>query len=120
MLASEWSDWRDGWFLWIESVFVAPDARRTGVYSALYARVLAEAEAREDVCGVRLHVEAGNARAQRVYEALGMRRAPYLFYEVACPGSAATGAAATGAAESRSDGQETGPLSSVGGMETAP
>ena len=32
----EWSDWRNGWFWWIQSVFVSRAARRGGVYRALY------------------------------------------------------------------------------------
>ena len=39
MLTSEWSDWRDGWWWWIQSVFVDTGFRRRGVYGALYAHV---------------------------------------------------------------------------------
>ncbi|MHC5210753.1 MAG: GNAT family N-acetyltransferase [Planctomycetota bacterium] len=81
MLTLEWSDWRDGWFWWIQSVFVVPDARRTGVYRALYTAVLDRARAAGDVVGVRLYVEDGNAGAQRTYEALGMAPAGYRVYE---------------------------------------
>lgn len=110
LLTTEWSDWRDGWFLWIQSVFTAPEARRTGVYRALYACVMAEARARPDVCGVRLYVESENVRAQAVYEALGMQRSSYRFYEVDC----------AGADERGIGGQDPAARSSVGGTETAP
>ncbi len=81
MLTTEWSDWRDGWWWWIQSVYVAPDARRHGVFRALYAHVEAEARATPGVCGLRLYVENDNARAQATYAALGMRDAHYRVFE---------------------------------------
>jgi ribosomal protein S18 acetylase RimI-like enzyme len=81
MLTTEWSDWRDGTWWWIQSVYVAPEARRAGVYRALHASVLADAEATGGVCGVRLYVEHANTRAQATYEAMGMRRGRYVVYE---------------------------------------
>ena len=81
LLTREWSDWRNGWFWWIQSVFVAPDARGRGVYRALHESVLAEARADRGVCGVRLYVEQDNRRAQSVYAAVGMQRTHYVFYE---------------------------------------
>ena len=81
LLTLEWSDWRNGWFWWIQSVYTAPEARGRGLYRALYQRVLDEARAAEDVCGLRLYVEKENIAAQRVYEKLGMQRSGYRFYE---------------------------------------
>ena len=81
MLTTEWSDWRNGLWWWIQSVYVAPEARRRGVYRALYAHVRALAEANPGVCGLRLYVEKENLAAQRTYAALGMRDAHYLIYE---------------------------------------
>lgn len=81
MLTTEWSDWRNGLWWWIQSVYVAPEARRRGVYRALYAHVRALAEADPGVCGLRLYVEKENLTAQRTYAALGMRDAHYLIYE---------------------------------------
>jgi ribosomal protein S18 acetylase RimI-like enzyme len=81
MLTREWSDWRCGWWWWIQSVYVAREARRAGVYRALHQSVLDDAERAGDVRGVRLYVEQENARAQRTYEALGMARGKYLLYE---------------------------------------
>ena len=81
LLTREWSDWRDGWFWWIQSVYVEPAQRRHGVYAALHRAVLSRARAARDVVGVRLYVERRNGRAQRVYAALGMRPAGYLVFE---------------------------------------
>ncbi len=81
MLTTEWSDWRNGLWWWIQSVYVAPEARRRGVYRALYAHVRALAEADPGVCGLRLYVEKENLAAQRTYAALGRRDAHSLLYE---------------------------------------
>jgi ribosomal protein S18 acetylase RimI-like enzyme len=83
MVTTEWSDWRDGVFWWIQSVYVAPEHRRQGVYQRLYAHVRREGEAAPDVCGLRLYVERENAAARAAYEALGMRETTYRMYEVA-------------------------------------
>lgn len=83
MVTTEWSDWRGAFFWWIQSVYVRPEARRTGVYRALHAHVEAAARGRPDVCGLRLYVENENRSARAVYERLGMRRVAYAFYQVA-------------------------------------
>ena len=82
MVTFEWSDWRNGVFWWIQSVYVEPEARGRGVYKALYAELLRRARADGGVCGVRLYVEKHNQRAQEVYARQGMRRAGYDLFEV--------------------------------------
>jgi GNAT superfamily N-acetyltransferase len=82
LITSEWSDWRAGFFWWIQSVYVAPDYRRRGVYRALDSHVRDEALKRGDVCGVRLYVERNNHTAQMVYRNLGMSQSSYDMYEV--------------------------------------
>ncbi|MEM7244886.1 MAG: GNAT family N-acetyltransferase [Acidobacteriota bacterium] len=81
MVTTEWSDWRNGFFWWIQSVYVAPEARRQGVYSALHREV--ERRARdESACGIRLYVERENTGAQATYRRLGMSPTVYELYEV--------------------------------------
>lgn len=82
LITSEWSDWRNRFFWWIQSVYVAPDYRRRGVYRALDAHLRAEALRRGNVCGVRLYVEHNNLAAQRVYRILGMSHSNYDMYEI--------------------------------------
>ena len=82
MFTLEWSDWRDGWWWWIQSVYVTPGQRRRGVYRALYEHVLALARAEPDVCGIRLYVERDNVPALRTYEVLGMVDSGYRLLEV--------------------------------------
>jgi ribosomal protein S18 acetylase RimI-like enzyme len=81
LVTTEWSDWRNGRFWWIQSVYVRPAWRRRGVLRALYARVEAEARRAADVVGLRLYVEQANDAARRAYDALGMTETSYRFYE---------------------------------------
>ena len=81
LVTFEWSDWRCGDFWWIQSVYVDPSARRSGVFRALYAAVEQRATAAGAV-GLRLYVETENRHAQQTYEGLGMQRCHYLMYEM--------------------------------------
>jgi GNAT superfamily N-acetyltransferase len=85
MLTYEWSDWRNGDWWWIQSVYVPPEHRRQGVFRALYQHVWELARATPGVCGLRLYVERHNEGAQRTYESLGMVDAGYRMYESAIP-----------------------------------
>lgn len=82
LVTYEWSDWRNGAFWWIQSVYVDPEFRRRGVFRALYEHVVREARQAPEVCGLRLYVEQHNRRAQNAYERLGMRPTPYRIFEV--------------------------------------
>lgn len=81
MITREWSDWRCGWFWWIQSVYVAPNYRRRGVYRALHHHVCEIARESGTACGVRLYVEHQNEAARRTYVQLGMRDSGYLLME---------------------------------------
>ena len=70
MITYEWSDWRNGWIWWLQSVYVRADWRRRGVFRALFDHVLTQAR-REGVIGIRLYVEQENAAAQQTYRSLG-------------------------------------------------
>ena len=80
----EWSDWRNGNFWWIQSVYVAPEARCHGVFRKLYEHVLAAARNEPNVIGVRLYVEHDNQVAQATYAKLGMALTSYHVMEK-CP-----------------------------------
>lgn len=77
----EWSDWRAGTVVWVQSVYVVPEARRRGVYRRLYERLRRDVETSPDLKGIRLYVDKSNAPAQRTYERLGMTREHYDLYE---------------------------------------
>ena len=70
----EWSDWRNGLFCWIQSVFVAPSHRTKGVFTGLYSHVKGLASSKPDVCGARPYVEKENTTAQQTYKKTGDNR----------------------------------------------
>jgi ribosomal protein S18 acetylase RimI-like enzyme len=81
MITYEWSDWRNGVFWWIQSVFVEPEFRSQGVFKALYRHVQDLAKATPGIVGLRLYVENSNSRAQNTYERAGMKRTAYQMFE---------------------------------------
>ena len=82
MITYEWSDWRNGVFWWIQSVYTVPESRRRGVFRALYAHAEALARQQEAVCGLRLYVEAHNQQAQETYRRCGMQETAYRLFEI--------------------------------------
>ncbi|MET0231070.1 MAG: GNAT family N-acetyltransferase [Rhodanobacteraceae bacterium] len=81
LITHEWSDWRNGGWWWIQSVYVIPNARRSGVFTAMYREIDARARKSPGVIGLRLYVEKENTRAQATYAALGMQPAHYSLYQ---------------------------------------
>ena len=82
MVTFEWSDWRNGYFWWIQSVYVGEDARRHGVFRSLYRELERQAAADPGVIGLRLYFERDNVKALRTYRSLGMSDTPYYMLEV--------------------------------------
>lgn len=81
MVTFEWSDWRDKWFWWIQSVYIVPEARGRGIYRQMYEFVKDKAKENGKVCGFRLYVEKDNLSAQGVYERVGMEASHYIMFE---------------------------------------
>jgi GNAT superfamily N-acetyltransferase len=77
----EWSDWRAGYFWWLQSVYVRAEARRRGIFRALLRHLQDEARRTAGVIGIRLYVERDNAAAQAVYRQLGLADTNYLVME---------------------------------------
>jgi GNAT superfamily N-acetyltransferase len=73
----EWSDWRNGWFWWIQSVYVRENNRGAGIFRKLYEHVRQDALAVGNVLALRLYVERENRNAQAVYSRLGMELEHY-------------------------------------------
>ncbi len=80
-ITREWSDWRNGWIWWLQSVYVSPPVRGQGIFRAIYQQIRHEARAERDVIGLRLYVEDSNRPAQRTYQALGMSPGNYSVYQ---------------------------------------
>lgn len=87
MVTTEWSDWRNGMFWWVQSVYIEPNERRKGIYTELYNFIRESANNNPSICGFRLYVEKENTLAQNAYEALGMMETDYRIYEELKPGT---------------------------------
>ena len=82
MVTTEWSDWRNAHFFWLQSLYVTPEYRRQGVFRRLYEYVELLARESGNICGIRLYVERTNTRAKQAYVNLGMSHSHYDMYEV--------------------------------------
>jgi len=80
MITLEWSDWRNAWIWWLQSVYVRADARRRGVFSTLYRHVEDQAR-RAGVAAIRLYVDLENERAEQTYLRAGFERGHYRLLE---------------------------------------
>jgi len=77
----EWSDWRNGTVIWIQSVYVKPQFRRKGVYSSLYLYVKKEVLENPMLKGIRLYADKSNVAAHKTYRKLGMNPDHYTTFE---------------------------------------
>ena len=82
MITYEWSDWRNGLFWWIQSVYVKKTYRRKGVFKKMYKFIHERAINDKKCTGIRLYVENNNSIAQKVYNNLGMEETYYKLFEV--------------------------------------
>jgi len=80
-VTGEWSDWRNGDFWWVQSVYVVLAWRRRGVFRRLFEHLLQVARAEPNVIGVRLYVEHDNRAAQETYRQLGLKVTDYHLME---------------------------------------
>lgn len=77
----EWSDWRNGTVLWIQSVYVMPMYRRRGVYRKMYSHIKTLVLKSENLAGIRLYADKKNEAAHKTYENLGMNQDHYITFE---------------------------------------
>ena len=82
MITYEWSDWRNGMFWWIQSVYVEKEYRQQGVYKKMYSYIKDKALKDNSCTGIRLYVEQENKIAQSVYTKLEMKETHYKLFEI--------------------------------------
>ena len=80
LITYEWSDWRNGFIWWIQSVYVWPKFRRQGVFKALLKKVETEALA-QGVVEIRLYADTSNQRAHTTYHKQGFLTGHYQVFE---------------------------------------
>jgi ribosomal protein S18 acetylase RimI-like enzyme len=81
MLTPEWSDWRDQWVMWVQSVYVEPKYRRQGVFKMMYEHIRKIVQQDDNTAGLRLYVDVSNKNAVEVYKAIGMDGDHYTVFE---------------------------------------
>jgi ribosomal protein S18 acetylase RimI-like enzyme len=81
MITPEWSDWRNSFVYWIQSVFVKENFRKLGIYRKMYAHIQDLVKNDDNVCGIRLYVDKSNIRAQKTYKKTGMNGDHYQLFE---------------------------------------
>jgi GNAT superfamily N-acetyltransferase len=81
MVTFEWSDWRNSYFWWIQSVYVKPEIRRKGVFKQMYLYLHERVKKESSLCGLRLYAEKTNRIAQHTYKSLGMNADHYVMFE---------------------------------------
>lgn len=80
LITNEWSDWRNSFVWWFQSVYIEKSYRRRGIFKMMYNHIKENA-IRNGVAGLRLYVEVENTTAQKTYEAMGMSSSHYKMYE---------------------------------------
>jgi ribosomal protein S18 acetylase RimI-like enzyme len=81
MITYEWSDWKNGMVLWIQSVYVRESFRKQGVFKKMYDNITDIIKEDSGLRGLRLYVDKSNDRAMKTYEAMGMDGSHYTVYE---------------------------------------
>jgi ribosomal protein S18 acetylase RimI-like enzyme len=81
LITFEWSDWRNGMIWWLQSVYVAATHRRQGVFKKMYDHIVESISRDPKIIGLRLYVDKTNARAQNVYQSMGMNGDHYTVFE---------------------------------------
>jgi GNAT superfamily N-acetyltransferase len=81
MHTREWSDWRNGEFWWLQSVYVHPDYRQRGVFRRMMQYLLDLARATPGVIGLRLYMAEDNHDARTAYERCGFQDERYVVLE---------------------------------------
>ena len=83
LITYEWSDWRNGYFWWLQSLYVDHEYRKQGVFRQLYRYVYEQAQRSPDnVCGFRLYVERDNYHAHQAYARIGFQETVYRMHEI--------------------------------------
>ena len=81
LLTPEWSDWRNCWVMWIQSVYILPEYRKKGIFRKMYNYILEHEGKSDEVSGIRLYVDKRNENAINVYSKLGMDGDHYQLFE---------------------------------------
>ena len=77
----EWSDWRNQWVIWLQSVYIIPAHRRKGIFRLMYDHVQQLVKNDDGIAGIRLYVDSANQKALNTYFSVGMDGEHYKVFE---------------------------------------
>jgi GNAT superfamily N-acetyltransferase len=77
----EWSDWRNGAVVWIQSLYILPTYRRQGLFSGVYQYLRELVQKNPDLKGIRLYVDKRNKPAIEAYKSVDMSNEHYEMFE---------------------------------------
>ena len=81
MITREWSDWNNGAYYCIQSIFVTDHEHEKEIHDALLDKAKSLAKEHYDVCGIRLYVHKDDKTTQKAYEELGLQKTKYRVFE---------------------------------------
>ncbi len=81
MTTYEWSEWRNGQVLWIQSLYILPEHRGKGLFRKVYQYLQDQVKETEGWRGIRLYVDKRNQAATEVYKSIGMDNSHYELFE---------------------------------------
>jgi ribosomal protein S18 acetylase RimI-like enzyme len=76
-IVTEWSDFHAGEYWWVQSLYIVPAHRGSGLLEQLLDHLTLQAQT-AGALDVRLYVHTTNTRAVRAYQRCGFSEAPYL------------------------------------------
>lgn len=79
-VVTEWSDFHGGDYWWVQSLYIVPEHRGSGLVDLLFTH-LSRAAAAAAALDLRLYVHRSNERAIRAYQRCGFVAAPYMIMQ---------------------------------------
>ena len=77
----EWSDWRNGYVVWIQSLYILPAYRKLGIFKAAYRYMQEIVQKNPQYKGIRLYVDRRNEPAIAAYKSVNMNNEHYEMFE---------------------------------------
>lgn len=81
MITYEWSDWRNSWVWWLQSLYIPSAYRNRHIFTQMFQYIKNQIIEDNDVCGLRLYVDKTNLSAIEIYEHMGMSGDHYQTFE---------------------------------------
>lgn len=81
MITNEWSDWNNGLFYCIQSIYVDENQDKDFIHDALFNKAKDLAKEHSEVFGIRVYVDESNDALKNRYKDLGLKKTKYIIFE---------------------------------------